>query len=91
MGYRNNTSNQSRQAKPLTPCPAGMTAELAQSIVDRKVAFFKNVAHPKSVYSTIINSPDETGATLEAQLGTENAKMEMTSIMFRLTTGYAHT
>ena len=84
--------------RPVLPTPANMTLELANTIVDAKVAFFSNVftkddvlAHPKSVYSTIINSPSATGLTLEQELGSENAKLELSNIMFRLTTGCKHT
>ena len=84
--------------RPTLPCPAGITASQAATVVTSKVAFFSRVfskadvlAYPASVYSTIINSPDVYGVTLEQALGSVNAKMEMSSIMFQLTTGYAHT
>lgn len=84
--------------RPVLPTPAGMTLKLATSIVDAKVAFFSKVftkddvlAHPKSIYSTIINSPASNGLTLEQELGTDNAKLELNNIMFRLTTGHKHT
>ena len=84
--------------KQIVAMPQGLTTDMAQAIVSKKVEFFSKVftkedvlSHPKSVYSTIINSPDNSGTTLEKALGTENAKMEMTSIMFQLTTGHSHT
>ncbi len=87
-----------KQSRQTIPCPAGVTQIAANAIRDAKVAFFKPIftqdqvlTHPKTVYSTIINSPDATGVTLEAQVGTVNAKALMTEIMFNLVTGSYHT
>ena len=88
----------SKQQRPVTPTPAGMTQAIATAIVEAKVTFFSKVftkedvlSHPKSIYSTIINSPASNGLTLEQELGTDNAKLELSTIMFRLTTGHTHT
>ena len=84
--------------RPVIPTPAGMTQAIATEIVEAKVALFSKIltkedvlSHPKSIYSTIINSPSADGNTLEQELGTDNAKLELSSIMFRLTTGHKHT
>jgi hypothetical protein len=84
--------------KPNYPCPKGVTQAQANVIRDAKVAFFNGVftteqllTHNRPIYATIINSKDSAGNTLEQLVGTDNAVMLMTEIMFHLTTGAYHT
>ena len=86
------------KTRAVIPTPQGVTADIAKTIVDSKIEFFTKVfsqatilEHQKQVYSTIINSPDASGFNIEQQLGSENAKIEMSRIMFHLTTGASHT
>lgn len=77
--------------------PATATAELAGKLKDEYVAFFKPVftktqliAEPKACYSVVINAVNKDGNKLENLLGTEHAKIEVNSIMFKLLTGKYH-
>ena len=78
--------------------PLAVTDEMADEAVQNRIAFFSKVftkedilAHPKSVYKSIINSPDKDGNSLEVILGSRDARTATASIMFHLTTGHSHT
>lgn len=78
--------------------PLTVTDAMASEAIQNRITFFSRVftkedtlAHPKSVYKSIINSPDKDGNSLEVILGSKEARTATATIMFQLTTGHSHT
>ena len=81
--------------RPTIPTPATATQELHNTIVETYTAHFKPIltpelliAHRKACYATVINGT-VSGATMEQQLGSNNAKVATEEVLNNITSSFS--